>query len=115
MKPLTMKEVAASVGVHESTVSRTVNDKYLLCARGVYELRYFFTGSASFGDSGTTAESVKVMISRMVDSENRAEPMSDRSIAEAIHITGVKISRRTVAKYREELGIPASSIRRRAE
>lgn len=115
LKPLTMKEVAASVGVHESTVSRTVNDKYLLCARGVYELRYFFTGSASFGDSGTTAESVKVMISRMVDSENRAEPMSDRSIAEAIHITGVKISRRTVAKYREELGIPASSIRRRAE
>lgn len=115
LRPLTMKTVAAELGVHESTVSRAVNDKYLLCSQGVFELRYFFTGGASFGNSGTTAESVKVMISRMVDAENRAEPMSDRSIAEAIHVTGVKISRRTVAKYREELGIPASSVRRRVK
>lgn len=115
LKPLMMKEVARAVGVHESTVSRTVNDKYLLCSHGVYELRYFFTGAASFGDSGMTAESVKTMISRMVESESRLSPMSDRSIAEAIQITGAKISRRTIAKYREELGIPASSIRRRVE
>ena len=115
LKRMTMKELADAIGVHESTVSRTANDKYLLCAQGVYELRYFFTGAVIFGDSGMTSESIKVMISKMIDSENRAHPMSDRSIAEAIHITGVKVSRRTVAKYREELGIPASSIRRRAE
>ncbi len=115
LKPLTMKAVASEIGVHESTVSRTVNDKYLLCSHGVFELRYFFKGAISYGESGATAESVKVLISRMVDAENRAAPMSDRSIAEAIHVTGVKISRRTVAKYREELGIPSSSIRRRAE
>ena len=115
LKPLTMKAVAAEVGVHESTVSRTVNDKYLLCAQGLFELKYFFKGAISYGNSSATAESVKIMISRMVDAENRASPMSDRSIAEAIHVTGVKISRRTVAKYREELGIPSSSIRRRAE
>ncbi|MGI6206020.1 MAG: RNA polymerase factor sigma-54 [Anaerovoracaceae bacterium] len=111
--PLTMKEVASEVGVHESTVSRAVNGKYLLCEQGLLELRFFFTGSASFGDSGTTAESVKVLISDLVKSEDRTMPLSDRSIAEAIYITGVRVSRRTVAKYREELGIPASSVRKK--
>jgi RNA polymerase sigma-54 factor len=108
-----MKEVASEVGVHESTVSRAVNGKYLLCEQGLLELRFFFTGSASFGDSGTTAESVKVLISDLVKSEDRTMPLSDRSIAEAIYITGVRVSRRTVAKYREELGIPASSVRKK--
>ncbi|MDD6254724.1 MAG: RNA polymerase factor sigma-54 [Eubacteriales bacterium] len=111
--PLTMKEVAAEVGVHESTVSRAVNGKYLLCGQGVFELRYFFTGASSFGNGDTTAESVKLLISDLVKSEDRTRPLSDRSIAEAIFITGVRISRRTVAKYREELGIPASSVRKK--
>lgn len=111
--PLTMKEVASEVGVHESTVSRAVNGKYVLCEQGVFELRYFFTGSASFGNAETTAEALKMLISDMVKSEDRTMPLSDRSIAEAIYITGVKISRRTVAKYREELGIPASSVRKK--
>lgn len=114
LRALTMKDVAEAIGVHESTVSRAVNDKYLLCSQGVFSMKYFFTGAVSYGSSGASAESVKVLISKMVNAENRAEPMSDRSIAEAIHITGVRISRRTVAKYREELGIPSSSVRRRA-
>lgn len=116
LKPLTMKEIADEVGIHESTVSRAVNGKYMQSPQGVYELRYFFSGTSRFaganGDS-TSAEALKVLISSIVESEDRTMPLSDRSIAEAIMVTGVEISRRTVAKYREELGIPSSSMRRR--
>jgi RNA polymerase sigma-54 factor len=118
LKPMTMKEVADEVGVHESTVSRAVNGKYMQSPQGVYELRYFFTGTSRFsGANGesASAESLKVMISSIVESEDRTKPLSDRSIAEAITVTGIQISRRTVAKYREELGIPSSSIRRRVK
>lgn len=112
LRPLTMREVAESVGVHESTVSRAVNGKYLQCAQGVYELRYFFTGAAdAAGDA--TSEYLKQIIANLVQSEDRRLPMSDRSIAEAILIMGIKISRRTVAKYREEMGIPSSNMRKR--
>ena len=106
LKPLTMKEIADEVGIHE----------YMQSPQGVYELRYFFSGTSRFaganGDS-TSAEALKVLISSIVESEDRTMPLSDRSIAEAIMVTGVEISRRTVAKYREELGIPSSSMRRR--
>ena len=118
LKPLTMKEIADELGIHESTVSRAVNGKYLQSAQGVYELRYFFTGTSRFsglnGDAASS-ESLKVMIRNLVEGEDRTTPLSDRSIAEAIMVTGVQISRRTVAKYREELGIPASSMRRRVK
>lgn len=116
LKPLTMKEIADEIGIHESTVSRAVNGKYVQSPQGVYELRYFFTGTSRFaGANGesTSAEALKVLISSIVESEDRTTPLSDRSIAEAIMVTGVEISRRTVAKYREELGIPSSSMRRR--
>lgn len=116
IKPLTMKEIADEVGIHESTVSRAVNGKYMQSPQGVYELRYFFSGTSRFtaanGESASS-ESIKMMISSMVESEDKTIPLSDRSIAEAIMITGVEISRRTVAKYREELGILSSSMRRR--
>ena len=116
LKPLTMKEIAEEAGIHESTVSRAVNGKYMQSPQGVYELRYFFSGTSRFtganGDT-TSAEALKILISSIVESEDRTMPLSDRSIAEAIMVTGVEISRRTVAKYREELGIPSSSMRRR--
>jgi len=118
LKPLTMKEIAEEVGIHESTVSRAVNGKYMQSPQGVHELRYFFTGTSRFGGSnGETAssESLKVMIRSIVESEDRTTPLSDRSIAEAIMVTGIEISRRTVAKYREELGIPSSSVRKRVK
>ena len=112
LRPLTMREVAESVGVHESTVSRAVNGKYLQCPQGVYELRYFFAGAAdAAGDA--TSEYLKQIIANLVQAEDQRLPMSDRSIAEAIMIMGIKISRRTVAKYREEMGIPSSNIRKR--
>lgn len=118
LKPLTMKEIATRAGVNESTVSRAVNGKYLQSARGVFELKYFFSGAGRFsganGDSASS-EALKTMIKGLVDSENRMTPLSDRSIAEAIMVTGVEISRRTVTKYREELGIPSSTMRRRVK
>lgn len=116
LKPLTMKEIAEELGIHESTVSRAVNGKYMQSSQGVYELRYFFSGTGRFvstSGEAASAEALKVLISSMIAAEDRTRPMSDRSIAEAIMIKGVEISRRTVAKYREELGIPSSSIRRR--
>lgn len=112
LHPLTMREVAETVGVNESTVSRVVNGKYLLCAKGVYELRYFFASAADqAGDA--TSEYLKQIIINLVDAEDRRMPLSDRAISEAILVMGIKISRRTVAKYREEIGIPSSSVRRR--
>ena len=118
LKPLTMKEIAEELGIHESTVSRAVNGKYMQSPQGVHELRYFFSGSSRFTSSTgelTSSESLKVMIRSLVDAEDCMTPLSDRSIAEAIMVTGVEISRRTVAKYREELGIPSSSVRRRVK
>lgn len=118
LKPMTMKQAAEMTGVHESTVSRAVNGKYLQCPQGIFELRYFFSGTSSFaGKDGqsATSEGLKSMIVKLVEAEDRASPLSDRSIAEAILIKGIAVSRRTVAKYREELGIPTSSARRRRQ
>lgn len=116
LKPMTMKQIAEKAGVHESTVSRAVNGKYLQCPQGVFELRYFFSGTSNFtGSDGqeATSEGLKSMIEKLVEAEDRASPMSDRRIAEAILIKGIAVSRRTIAKYREEMGIPPSSVRRR--
>lgn len=118
LKPVTMKQIAERAGIHESTVSRAVSGKYIQCPQGVYELKYFFSGGSSFSaESGevdsATSEGLKSMIVQLVEAEDRTSPMSDRRIAEAILIKGIVISRRTVAKYREELGIPSSSDRRR--
>ncbi len=118
LKPMTMKQIAERTGLHESTVSRAVSGKYIQCPQGVYELKYFFSGGSSFSaESGeadsATSEGLKSMIVQLVEAEDRTSPMSDRRIAEAILIKGIVISRRTVAKYREELGIPSSSDRRR--
>lgn len=118
LKPLNMKDIAADIGVHESTVSRAVNGKYLQCKQGVFELKYFFSGTGRFsGVNGAMAssEALKNLIKNIVDKEDRSTPLSDRSIAEAITLTGVEISRRTVTKYREEMGIPSSSLRRRVK
>ena len=118
LKPMTMKQIAEKTDVHESTVSRTVNGKYLQCSQGIFELRYFFSGTSGFfGAEGqsATSEGLKTLILKLVEGEDRTSPLSDRSIAEAILIKGIAVSRRTIAKYREELGIPASSVRRRRE
>lgn len=114
LKPLTLKQIADKVGVHESTVSRSINGKYMQCCQGVRELKYFFTSGVYREDGdGVSSNSVKTMIKEIVDSENPGKPYSDLTIGEMIGNQGIEISRRTIAKYREEMGIPSSSKRRR--
>ncbi|MGD9569808.1 MAG: RNA polymerase factor sigma-54 [Sedimentibacter sp.] len=114
LKPLVLKDVADDIGVHESTVSRATNGKYVQTPRGLFELKYFFASSISEADgNGVSSTSVKTQIQKLINEENAQKPLSDQKIAEMLSDEGINISRRTVAKYRDELRIPASSMRRR--
>ena len=114
LKPLTLKQIAETVGVHESTVSRAINGKYMQCPRGVFELKYFFTGGILNEDgSGVSSNSIKSMIKEFVDAEDDKKPLSDSKISKMLYEKGIDISRRTVAKYRDDIGILPSSKRRR--
>ncbi len=114
LKPLTLKQIADMVGVHESTVSRVVNGKYVQTPMGVFELRQFFSsGLKTETGSQTSSTSVKEMIKEMIESEDPANPLSDSEIVERLAERGIKVARRTVNKYRAELGIPPSSKRRK--
>ena len=114
LRPLVLKDVADDIGVHESTVSRATNGKYVQTPRGVFELKYFFSSSISeTGGGGVSSTSVKTQIQKYINEENHQKPLSDQKIAEILKSKGIKISRRTVAKYRDEMRIPASSMRRR--
>ncbi len=111
---LRMRDIAEMVELHESTVSRAVRDKYLQCAHGVYPLRYFFVKGAEREEgaaSGASSHDVKWKIRSLVEDEDKHAPLSDQRISELLGKEGITISRRTVAKYREELGIPKSSQR----
>lgn len=114
LKPLVLKDVADDIGVHESTVSRATNGKYVQTPRGLYELKYFFASSISEADGdGISSTSVKTQIQKLINDENPQKPLSDQKIAEVLSEEGINISRRTVAKYRDEMRIPSSSMRRR--
>ncbi len=114
LKTMTLKDIADIVGVHESTVSRAVSGKYLQCIHGLFEVKYFFQSgvSSEMGD-GVSAETVKKIIKEQIDKENQKKPLSDQYLADLLNELGIKISRRTVAKYRDELLIPATSKRKR--
>jgi RNA polymerase sigma-54 factor len=112
MKPLTLREVADAIEMHESTVSRVTSNKYLLCDRGLYELKYFFgSGVASAEGDGAAAEAVKAGIKEVIDAET--EILSDDAIAGLLKQRGFDVARRTVVKYREAMGIGSSIQRRR--
>lgn len=114
LKPLVLKDVADDIGVHESTVSRATNGKYVQTPRGLFELKYFFASSISEADGdGISSTSVKTQIQKLINDENSQKPLSDQKIAEMLINEGINISRRTVAKYRDEMRIPSSSMRRR--
>ncbi|NDW04487.1 RNA polymerase factor sigma-54 [Jiella pacifica] len=116
LKPMTLMSVAEAIGMHESTVSRVTAQKYIATPRGTFEMRFFFTvaiASANGGDAHS-AQSVKHRIKMLVDSESVHKVMSDDDIAAILKKEGIDLARRTVAKYREALGI-ASSIQRRRE
>ncbi len=113
MKPLTLKDIADELGIHESTVARVVKNKYMQTPRGVFELKYFFSSKLSTSSGiDVSAMAVKEKIKKIIENENRQKPYSDSEIVKILRSQGIKIARRTVAKYREELGIDSSSKRK---
>ena len=114
LKTLTLKDIAEEVGIHESTVSRSINGKYLQCPRGVFEIKYFFSaGVSGVSGEGISSNIIKEFIKEIVDNEDQSSPYSDQDMVELLREKGINISRRTVAKYRDELHILSSSKRRR--
>ncbi len=112
--PLTLKDIAEVIDMHESTVSRVTNNKYIGTPRGIFELKYFFTTAIAGTDGSThSAESVKARIRTMIDAEDPKDVLSDDTLVEMLQKDGVDIARRTVAKYREAMKIPSSVQRRR--
>jgi len=114
LKILRMSDVAEALGMHESTISRAVRNKYLQCSYGTFPLRHFFVqGLRGTGDAeDTSSHNIKGVIRELIAGENKEEPLSDQKIADILVKQGTEISRRTVAKYRDQLGIPNSAYRR---
>jgi RNA polymerase sigma-54 factor len=113
MKPMVLKDVAEEIGMHESTISRVTTNKYMHTPRGVFEFKYFFSShlsSASGEDQSST--SVRAKIRKLIGAENPAKPLSDSKLADLLAEEGIKVARRTVAKYRESMNIASSSERR---
>ncbi|HEX8061968.1 MAG TPA: RNA polymerase factor sigma-54 [Allosphingosinicella sp.] len=115
LKPLTLRQVAEAIGMHESTVSRVTSNKYLSCDRGLYELKYFFTSGIQSNDGGdaVSAEAVKSHIKALIAAEDPRAILSDDQLVELLRAKGFDIARRTVAKYREAIGLGSSVQRRR--
>jgi len=115
LKPMTLRQVADAIEMHESTVSRVTSNKYLSCARGLYELKYFFTSAIQSSDGGdaVSAQAVKSAIKALIAAEEPKAILSDDTLVELLNAKGFDIARRTVAKYREALGIGSSVQRRR--
>jgi RNA polymerase sigma-54 factor len=115
LKPLNLKQVADIIEVHESTVSRATSKKYIQTSQGLFELKFFF-GSGVENETDheqVSSKSIKSIIEEIIDNENTSHPVSDQAIAEILKIRGINISRRTVAKYRQEMGIAPTTARKR--
>ena len=113
LRPLTQREIASLVNLHESTISRAIHDKYLQCSWGVYPLKYFFTsGFDPTSQNEMTAEKIKTLIQQLISIEDKKSPYSDEKIAKLLKEEGFTVARRTVAKYREQMAIPSASGRK---
>lgn len=115
LKPLVLKDIAATVGMHESTISRVTSNKYIGTPRGVFELKYFFTSGVSSADGATefSSEAIKARLKNLIDAEEADKILSDDDLVDFLKKDGIDIARRTVAKYREAMKIPSSVQRRR--
>lgn len=116
LKPMTLKEIADSLGMHESTISRAIRDKYINTNRGTILIKYLFTTGITANNStgeDISVEFIKREIKELIDKEDKKKPISDQIICNILNNKGIQISRRTVAKYREELGIQSSKCRKR--
>ena len=109
-----LKDIADRLGIHESTVSRAVKNKFLQCAWGIYPMNYFFARKVSVDETGAsmTPEQIKQKIRGMIEEENKNKPLSDQKISDALKALGIEVSRRTVAKYRGEMMIPDTTGRK---
>jgi RNA polymerase sigma-54 factor len=114
LKPLTLQDVAREIEMHESTVSRVTSGKYVQTPRGVFELKFFFSSGLGTSDGDDiSSKAAKEKITRLIESEEKHHPLSDQKIADTLRAEGVDIARRTVAKYREQLGVPSARMRKR--
>jgi len=114
LRPLTLQQVARQIDMHESTVSRVCSGKYVQTPRGVFELKFFFSsGLETEGGEDVSARTAKDIIRTLIEEEDKTDPLSDQKIAELLHEKGLRIARRTVAKYREQLNILPARFRRR--
>ena len=114
MKPLVLHDIAEAVGMHESTISRVTTQKFMHTPRGIYELKYFFSSHVSTAEGGEcSSTAIRAIIKKLVAAENAKKPLSDSKIAGLLEEQGIQVARRTVAKYRESLGIAPSSERKR--
>jgi RNA polymerase sigma-54 factor len=114
LKPLTLREVADHIDMHESTISRVTNEKFVQTPRGVLSLKYFFSsGLSTAGGEDISARGVKDKIKKLVDGEDEKKPLTDQAIVELLGADGVQIARRTVAKYRDQLGVLPARMRKR--
>ena len=114
MKPMVLRDVAEEIGMHESTISRVTTNKYMHTPRGVFEFKYFFSSHLSTADGqDQSSTSVRAKIRKLIGAENPAKPLSDSKIANLLADEGIKVARRTVAKYRESMNISSSSERRK--
>jgi len=113
MRPLVLREIADELGLHESTVSRVTNKKYMLTPRGIYELKYFFGSHVSTENGGAcSATAIRALIKQLIAEENPKKPLSDNQLSAILGKQGIVVARRTIAKYREGLNIPAASQRK---
>lgn len=114
LRPLTLRAIAADVGLHESTISRATTRKYMATPRGVFELKRFFSSGVATSEGGeASATAIQAMIRKLIDAEQKAKPLSDQALMESLKQAGIQVARRTVAKYREAMNIPSSSDRLR--
>lgn len=113
LKPLTLKDVASEIKMHESTISRVTSSKFLACNHGIFSFKYFFSSSIQSASGGVSSTSVKDLIKKIISEEDTKKPLSDKAIVEKLKEFDIKIARRTVAKYRESLNIPQQNYRKK--
>ncbi|MDD2943106.1 MAG: RNA polymerase factor sigma-54 [bacterium] len=113
LKPLVLRDIAEEINMHESTVSRVTTNKYIHTPHGVYELKYFFSSGLRGGEGDVSSESVKERIRQLIEAEEKKKPLSDQALEAILCKEGIEIARRTVAKYREAMGIASSSQRKK--
>ena len=113
MRPLVLREIADILGLHESTVSRVTTQKYMATPRGIFELKYFFGSHVATETGGAcSATAIRALIKQLVAAEDSKNPLSDSQLSEVLGQQGIVVARRTIAKYRESLGIPAVKLRK---